>query len=340
VDSVAKLDADERANLFSETAARVGVAPWVAEKDFWVCWTLSKLFPTPADHPPLLFKGGTSLSKVFRVIQRFSEDIDISVNKAALGFEGARDPELAAGGRRKALIDELEEEAKKYVTDRLHPHLKGEFEKGLDSADGWGLEVQEGDGGMELLFDYPRSPTAPTTGYSSTTVLVQIGAKADHEPATRHQVSPYAYEYFSNYFSVPHCEVLVLDAERTFWEKATILHAHYHGGPDKVKDRLARHYYDLYMLSTTELGKRAAARLDLLGRVVQYKRVYHSSAWARYEEAKIGSLRLAPSDDVATIVRKDFEQMVESGYFYGDAAPDFNQIVDGLRDLEGAINRS
>jgi predicted nucleotidyltransferase component of viral defense system len=94
VDKVALLDASDRAALFGETGAARGIVNTIVEKDFWVCWTLKRLFELQnADTPTLIFKGGTSLSKAFGAIRRFSEDIDLSFDRADLGYTGDRDPE-------------------------------------------------------------------------------------------------------------------------------------------------------------------------------------------------------------------------------------------------------
>ncbi len=105
MDKVAKLNAVQRRELFSETAARMNLLPGLIEKDFWVCWTLKHLFSIPEFESHLLFKGGTTLSKIFRVIQRFSEDIDLAVDWEMLGFRGERSPqaEMSATKRGKLL---------------------------------------------------------------------------------------------------------------------------------------------------------------------------------------------------------------------------------------------
>jgi hypothetical protein len=339
MDSVAQLDESERALLFSETAARVGVAPWVAEKDFWICWALGSLFSLPEGHPSLLFKGGTSLSKVFRVIHRFSEDIDLSVHRGDLGFHGDRDPESASGKVRKQLLKELEQETLQYVAERLEPELIRRFTEVLGPPDAWKLTREEET--PNLVFVYPKSTDGTeAVAYASQTVLMEIGARSDHSPAGDHRVAPYAYEHYPDYFSAPHCEVRVLDPRRTFWEKATILHAHVHGGPDRAeRDHLARHYYDVFMLSRTQLGRDALEDLSLLERVAVHKGIYFNASWARYQEAQLGTLRLVPPDDVEEVIRKDYRTMRSSGFFYGPDPPEFDAILEGLGELEVAINR-
>ena len=108
MNSTARTPGDARAQLFAETAARKGIADAIVEKDFWVCWMLQQLFSIDALSGRLLFKGGTSLSKVFHAINRFSEDIDLAVDYAALGFTGDRDPRqdgISTSKRNKILAE-------------------------------------------------------------------------------------------------------------------------------------------------------------------------------------------------------------------------------------------
>jgi len=112
VNKVARMDARERAELFAETAARRNVADAIVEKDFWVCWVLKQLFSNKAFEGRLLFKGGTSLSKIFHAINRFSEDIDLAVDYVALGFTGDKDPrkENISKSKRNAILDQMMEQ--------------------------------------------------------------------------------------------------------------------------------------------------------------------------------------------------------------------------------------
>lgn len=100
--TVISLTPEQRAQLFNAAAQKLGIGPVALEKDFWVCWTLRELFTLPGISEHLIFKGGTSLSKVWRVIQRFSEDIDVSLSKEWLGFGGTGDPEQQTSRKKQA----------------------------------------------------------------------------------------------------------------------------------------------------------------------------------------------------------------------------------------------
>src|SRR5215472_16844662 len=111
------MDPRERAEVFAETAARKGLADAIIEKDFWVCWVLKQLFSIEAFNGRLLFKGGTSLSRIFHAINRFSEDIDLAVDYAALGFTGERDPRHTniSRTRREDILDQMMASCREYI---------------------------------------------------------------------------------------------------------------------------------------------------------------------------------------------------------------------------------
>jgi hypothetical protein len=239
MDEFAQRSAGDRADLFRAVAAQRGLNAAIVEKDFWVCWTLKRLFSLDALPAGLLFKGGTCLSKVFKVIERFSEDIDLSFNRIDLGFGGDSDPAAASSGKnRQKGLDSLTETCREVIHDALLPRLKAAFGAALAKAGGqaWTLEVADDPDQQTLVFRYPIgiAPSAAVPAYIRPMVRMELGARSDHWPAVEGIVTPYAAEDFPRIFSAPTCSVHVLAAERTFWEKATILHAWHHAPADKV----------------------------------------------------------------------------------------------------------
>jgi len=136
---------------------------------------------------------------------------------------------------------------------------------------------------------------------------------------------------------VPNGEVKVLSAERTFWEKATILHAEFHRPPEKATpDRFSRHYCDFHEMIRKGVATSAAEKLDLLARVAQHKSLFFRSSWARYDEAARGTLRLAPPEHRLKALREDYARMQQM--FFGEA-PGFDQIVELLKQWESEFNQ-
>jgi hypothetical protein len=163
-----------------------------------------------------------------------------------------------------------------------------------------------------------------------------MGARSDHWPAERRIITPYAAEQFPALFHDAQIAVRVLAAERTFWEKATILHAWYHARPDKpLKDRQSRHYYDIVKLFESGIGPRALGRLDLLTAVANHKTVFFADASAKYEEARPGSLRLVPPASRVVELREDYAKM---GTMIFGEPPSFEHLLQVLAEIEGRIN--
>ncbi|MFL5386887.1 MAG: nucleotidyl transferase AbiEii/AbiGii toxin family protein [Longimicrobiaceae bacterium] len=337
MDNVAQWAPDDRAALFQETAVRRGVVPTIVEKDFWVCWTLRRLFAHPERRPAMLFKGGTSLSKVYGVIERFSEDIDLSIDRHDLGFSGERDPENVGGRRaREKLLKELKVACVDYLATECVPRNIVDFESVLGShGEGWSLEIDAGDD-QTVLFRYPSTTDGGVAPYIHKVVRMEFGARSDFWPATGAEIRSYAAEEFPDQFQEPLAKIRVLEAKRTFWEKATILHAEFHRQNRNLgAERLSRHYYDLARLATSPMRHEALGDLELLSEVAHHKEFFFATAWARYNEARPGTLRLVPPDDLRRLLESDYRQMSEM--FFGEQ-PAFGEVLSTLGELEREIN--
>ncbi|MCY3018316.1 MAG: nucleotidyl transferase AbiEii/AbiGii toxin family protein [Planctomycetota bacterium] len=342
MDEFAQRSAGDRADLFRAVATQRGLNAAIVEKDFWVCWTLKRLFALDAPPAGLLFKGGTSLAKVFKVIERFSEDIDLSFNRADLGFGGTDDPKAASTGKqRQKRLDSLTDACRQIIRDALLPRLQSAFGTALAKAAGqaWALDFAGDDPDQQtLVFQYPSSVAAASAGpaYIRPMVRLEIGARSDHWPAVEGIVTPYAAEDFPRIFLTPTCSVHVLAAERTFWEKATILHVWHHAPADKVlRDRQSRHYYDLVRMYEHGVGREAMKNTDLLLKVAEHKSIFFASAAAKYAEARPGTLRLVPPDSRLGELRRDYQSMQEM--IFGPA-PTFEHVMSVLGEIESAIN--
>ncbi len=240
MDDIARLPLTDRADLFAEVARQRGLTPAIIEKDFWVCWALKRLFTLPDPPAGLLFKGGTSLSKVFGIIERFSEDVDLSFDGVGLGFGGDSDPLNATSGKkRKHGLEALTETCQRVIQEKLLPQLTESFGNALGEppSASWGLELANDDPDSQtLLFSYPteeRDRAANEPAYIRSTVRMEIGARSDHWPAIEAMVTSYAAVDFPKVFKEAGCKVRVLAAERTFWEKATALHMWHHAPVNK-----------------------------------------------------------------------------------------------------------
>ncbi|WP_458758595.1 nucleotidyl transferase AbiEii/AbiGii toxin family protein [Afipia sp. TerB] len=343
MDNIAKTPAADRAALFNEAGAARGLAIAIIEKDFWVCWTLKRLFGIQGEGSPgLVFKGGTSLSKAYAAIRRFSEDIDLSFDRADLGYEGERNPEEAPS-RKKAdrLIENLVADIEKHIATAVLPRLTEAVAGELGPADqaGWSLAIEPRHP-QNLIFEYPSSLAAGDYAgfaYMSRRVKLEFGARGDPWPIEKRQIESYAAQEFPDLFADPACTVDVLALRRTFWEKATALHAEHHREPQSpTPPYFSRHYYDLATLADEQEGKEAMKDGDLLKQVADHKSVFFRAAWASYGTARVGTLRLSPHPDRIADLRADYRKMAPM--MFDDPPPTFDEILVRIAKLEKQIN--
>lgn len=326
MDKVVQFSAAQRQELFSEAAARLGMTPAVVEKDFWVTWVLDRLFATPALAQVLMFKGGTSLSKVYGLIERFSEDIDLILDWRVLGGD---DPLAERSRTRQTELNES-------INRQARAYIGGPLLAGLAAALGGVCQCRSGDDAPHVI--EVRYPAAFADTYLRPEVRLEIGPLAAWLPHEERSIGAYAATAFPKLFARREAAVRVIRAERTFWEKATILHQEAHrpvGSPQPA--RYSRHYYDLAQMAASPVKAAALADVELLASVVAFKQRFYPRAWARYDLAVPGSLRLLPGEAALAVVQADYRAMADM--IFG-AVPDFADIVAQLRALENDINGS
>jgi hypothetical protein len=337
---VAVRGAGFRRRLFEETGSRMNLDSLLVEKDFWVCWTLNRLFNLPDLRKHLVLRGGTSLSKVYGVIHRFSEDIDLTINRVFFGFEGDSDPASKKSNKqRDRSIGQMLAACSQFVGSDLRRKLNELFAYYLkESKEQWEVLIDEQDrDGQTLLFHYPGAVDLVSGSYVDPSVKLEFGCRSDPWPTIRARIKPYAAEFFPDVFSNnKDCDVIVLKAERTFWEKATILHQEANRSEDRpLPLRYSRHYYDLAMLAQSRFCDRALQDYDLLDTVTQHKKLFFRCGWAKYDEARPGTLRLLPPDFRLPELKKDYDKMQIMMF---DKSPSFQEIMDILLELESTIN--
>ena len=340
--SFLNLTEEDRKETFARTAKRLHTEVEYIEKDFWVCLVLDALYNgLPDGHPKLLFKGGTSLSKVFGLVQRFSEDIDIVVYRSDLGFEGERDPTVAANlsnKKRKKLFEELRAACSNYIfTD-----LKTDLAKLVDeTSEGCCVYPDPRDGDRQtLLVEYPSLYTETDFAYVAPQVKVEGGARSALDPNSVHNITPYMADELPDWsFDVEN--ITVSAPERTYLDKLLILHGIHCGYRDggrlpRERGRISRHYYDVAMITGTETGRSALSDTALLDDVRTHNTIAFRQAWKKLEEAVPGSLRLVPQAEPLAVIEGDYAEMQKM--MFGDA-PDFRWIMEQVERAEAAINK-
>ncbi|MEW6775273.1 MAG: nucleotidyl transferase AbiEii/AbiGii toxin family protein [Bdellovibrionota bacterium] len=327
-----KLLAKERETILRKGESQLGRAANILEKDVWVCWVLGKLFAMPG-RKKMVFKGGTSLSKAFGAIQRFSEDVDVTIDYRELDTSvspfGEKPPSRSQLDR---YTDKLRKELKEYVGGRVVPYfellLKQEFPSGDTS-----VKVE----GENVFIHYPSALGEKASGYIPRHILIEFGGRNAIEPNEDHEVHPeIAGEWKDVEFPV--ARATVLSPLRTFWEKATLAHVACNEG--KIRggaERYSRHWYDLTVLADHSIGKKALVDRNLLEDVVRHKKVFYASKDSRYEDCLEGKFRIIPGEELLVELRKDFERMRSAEMFFV-TPPSFEEITARLRKLEEAIN--
>jgi len=330
MDNIANLAASARQQLFQETAAKRGFHEAIAEKDFWACWVLMKLFDDPELSKHLVFKGGTSLSKVHGIIDRFSEDIDLVLDWGLLGYgKAGRDPwqALSSNTQLDRFNREFNDKAALYLAQTLCPQIQ----RLLSSCQSVQVCVSSSDS-QTIEVAYPASFQLTAI---RPEVRLEIGPLASWVPSATYQIQSYAAEVFPEVFTRRTCSVVAIKAERTFWEKATILHQQAFR-TTTMPSGYSRHYYDMYKLAESEVLHSAFENIAILKDVVEFKQRFYRSSWANYELAKPGTFRLIPSDKHERELQQDYRSM--RPMFFTSPAP-WTEIAERLKLLEAEINR-
>jgi hypothetical protein len=325
MDKIARWSDNQRSELFQQTATNRGMVPAIIEKDFWVCWVLGKLFADDVLHSKIMFKGGTSLSKVFGLIERFSEDIDLALNWNEVITE---DPFLVRSKKKQRQFNEsAREAARQYLNEQFLPKVQKLIEGVCEAT------IRE-DTPNVIDISYPA---AFEKEYLRPEILLEIGLFAAWIPNAKYKIRPYSAEEFPSQFENPTCRVWAIKAERTFWEKVTILHHEAHRPETSaVPARHSRHYYDLVVMSRSPVKKLAFDDLSLLRAVVEFKQKFYPRGWARYDLAEEPvTLKLVPPEHILRSLRRDYRDM--QIMIFGET-PEFDEIISALDELEQEIN--
>jgi len=324
MNNIAKLSLQERQELFLETAKMMNTTSAIIEKDFWVVWILDKIFSDEKLNKILMFKGGTSLSKVFNLIGRFSEDIDLILDWNIVTNDNPN--EKRSKTKQDKYNKEVNENAKAYIRDELLPiisELVAPFcECVVDENDEFNINVSY--------------PTTFDDKYLRPEILLEIGPLASWLPYSNFEITSYTAEYFPKYFKKAKTNVNAIVASRTFWEKATILHQEANRSAEKpLPTRYSRHYYDLAIMAKSNVKNEALADIELLDKVIDFKNKFYPASWAKFDEARPKTLKLVPPEYRLGALEKDYKSMEHMIF---DKKLTFEEIVKILKELETEVN--
>lgn len=325
----------ERREALLVAADRTGRPAYLLEKDVWVVWTLGALFESAlGEH--LVFKGGTSLSKAYGgLIQRFSEDIDLTHDIRQLipdMADAGDEPIPSSRSQARRWTDAVKERLPVWISGEVVPVLKAAAKaSGLDLT-----LVQEGE---KLRLQYAQLTEG--NGYVRPEVLLEFGARSTGEPAAAMKVTCDAAPVLPELI-FPEAAPRVMAAERTFWEKATAAHVYCLKGEFRG-ERYARHWYDIAKLAAAGIASVAITNRELADRVAEHKQAFFAEktpdgSVIDYERAVSGELRLVPDGDALEALRSDYQEMISSGLFEEDPSS-FEVLMDQCRAIEAEANR-
>ena len=329
----------DRLDLFLAASRRLGAAVQNIEKDFWVCWTLDVLYHgLSVDSPRLLFKGGTSLSKAYGLIRRFSEDIDITVFREDLNQAASvEDLERLTGKKRKAKLDAIRDACRSWVAGSLREGLAAKVKDFV--SEGGRVEIDGDDPeGQTLLIWYPTIATTDS-GYVRPAVRIECGAKSALDPHREVVIHPYiANEAPELKIAVPN--VTTIEPTRTFWDKIVIAHGlrRWHeirGELRQEGQRVSRHYYDLYCVFHSGIGNVAVADRTLGADCVRHARMFFDRPDYDLASAKPGSFAIEPNENMIDALRRDYANTAPM--IFGKA-PSFEEIMASVAEINDLAN--
>lgn len=342
---VISADRNERQDLFLRTANRLGTAVENIEKDFWVSWILDLLFNgKDPDEPRLLFKGGTSLSKAYSLISRFSEDVDITVFREDIGQNiEIKDLRDLSGKKQRVHLDAIRNACQTYINGHLKNRLNQQIESifkelKIPFPKAPVEEDREDPDKQTLLFHYPTM-IENDDRYIRPWVKIEAGAKSALDPHRFTSIKPYIEQEMSN-IDLSVSNIFTIDAERTFWDKVVILHGirrwyDNRGVLRQQGHRISRHYYDVYKLFKSPIYQSAINDHALALDCARHAQLFFNSNDLDLRNAVPGTLSLVPIKEMFEILKNDYNSM--SGMIFGEI-PTFTDILEAISDLENTLN--
>ncbi len=319
------LPKEEKLKIFEQISARTPLPDYAVEKDWWVVQTLRIIFSMDiAKH--LVFKGGTSLSKAWNLISRFSEDIDLALDKAAIDIDWVTT---------KKHVKKLRSKSKKFIKEVFLPILKEEFTKaGIDDVE---IKIPEGLENDPLSIEIYYPYVTRYSKYINPRVLVEIGSRSLKDPFSERTISSFVAEQFPKQdFADDLFAIATALPEKTFLEKIFLLHEEFQ--KDEVRtDRLTRHYYDIERIMDMSYAETAFSDHELYQTIVQHRKLLFSVSTVDYNLHQPQTINLIPPDNLLKEWERDYSELSES-MIYGDKLS-WGKLLSRIRELMDRINK-
>lgn len=320
----------QRRTVFEQTATRIKLPVASIEKDFWVTEILNILFSLPYTDK-MVFKGGTSLSKVWGVIRRFSEDIDIAIDRSMFGIEG---------DVTKKQLKKLRKASSVFVRDTLANDLIAATEK--EGLSDFVTIKADPDGEGDATYPEPRQihiiykSVLPfgTNPYLRDEVLLEVGARSLFEPTAKAKVESFVTTVFPHLTSNDNpTQVVAAVAEKTFLEKAFLLHELFTTDGCRNANRKSRHLYDLCKMLDAGIADRAIPNDELWETIRHHREVFTSIRDVDYTPDVRKRIVLTPPESVIEEWKNDYDTMV-ANMIFEYKVPTFSDILAGAAKIE------
>lgn len=328
-----RLSRAEQLEALGVAATASGRPPYLLEKDIWVVWALSALFDSPLGHE-LVFKGGTSLSKAYGAIHRFSEDVDVTYDIRALAPDlvgTAADPLPANASQQRKWAKAIRTRLPAWVAEQALPIVQTRLST-LPSPPAARADD------ASVLIEY--EPVAASTRYVAPIVRLEFGARSTGEPWEQKPILCDAADFLPSLL-FPTASARVMRVERTFWEKATAIHVYCRQRRLRA-ERFARHWHDVTRLDQHGFAAAALADRDVAQAVARHKAMFFSEndeagIEIDYFAAVSGALQLVPEGAALDALRDDYSRMVEALVLLDDDEP-FDALIAKCRKLQDHAN--
>lgn len=329
-----QLSSEER-NLYCRQASErmtVALPAAVIEKDFWVCWTLNLLNEIPELKGNITFKGGTSLSKAWGLIERFSEDIDIAINRKVFGQEPPHGAEDAESNRqRKIRLEVLEEKSAAFIRDVLLPKLQEKIAEHIKEQ--FTLKPIQKGNEVNIEFEYPGTLKNELGGLLPV-VLIELVPRADETPNEQRTITPIIHEVFADILGEGSFSISTLAPERTFLEKLLFIHETLEGF-NKGSERKSRHYYDLFKLYNAGVFEKIKSNSELLNTVVEHRQTFFRYNTMDYSSILSKGVKVVPPQESLADWRGDYNRSAVMIYIN---IPSFDELMTFADRLEKEFN--
>ncbi len=329
-----KLTDTQRKQTIGVAEQASGIFAKAIEKDWWVTVVLRALFQSKYGDK-MVFKGGTSLSKSWKLVSRFSEDIDIALDPSAFGIEYMKEPS-------KTFVTKLKKKGSLFTSNELKTELENQLAglgmpAGIISIEAAPLKADMPDTDPQTLFVKYNS-LYEANPYLADEVKVEVSARSALLPADKTSVQSILHEFNPQ----PAYAETLFDTEtaaprKTFLEKFFLLHEEF-GKPDKSKirtERMSRHLYDLHKMIDSPFADEALDDTELYTQLMQHREWYMRISWVDYESLAPKTISFLPPAEVIEDYRKDYQFMQEQMIY--EAAPDFDEIIRSLTMLQEKI---